>query len=271
VDIEEDALNIDVTQIKKKITSNTKAIMVIHAMGHPSDMDPVVEIAKDHNLYVIEDSTHSLGAKYKGKHLPIGDISLIGMLVKGFWLPTGGAMGVSDDKETIDKLKLLRTWMYRREPELLKDKKGKGIINATKSNPSDLDAAVGIVQLSHLDEYIDLQRKNASLYTEMLEDTPVITPVEKDYAYHVYLRYVIKAEKRDALKNYLAEKGIASSTPYSTSAYRYPYYQKKYGFKAGDFPVSDKCKALELALPEPRPRTLWEIEYVTQSIKEFYS
>lgn len=270
VDIEEETLNIDVTQIKAKITENTKAIFPITAQGHPVDSDPIMELAADHNLYVIEDCTHGCGAKYKGETIPRGDVGVFGLQGKSFWLPGGGAMVLTDDQEVQEKLLFLRSWDGRRAPLKIKDSKGNGITNALKTMSDDLDATIGRVQLKHLDEFVKQQRKNAHIYSELLEDSPVICPIEKDYAYHAFLRFVIRTERRDALEEYLLQEGVEAHVLYPTPAHLLDYYQEVCGYKPGDFPVTEKLKKTELALPEPRPRTQWELEYTANKVKEFF-
>ena len=98
----------------------------------------------------------------------------------------------------------------------------------------------------------------------------MIQPVEKDYAYHVYLRYVIRTKQRNELQEYLRQEGIHSSRPYPQPAHQYEFYQEAYGYKTGDLPVTERLKDTELTLPEPRPRTQWEMEYVAKRIKEFF-
>jgi len=273
VDIEPETFNIDGTKIEKKVTSSTKAILVATAQGHPANMDPIMEIAEKHSLYVIEDSTHATGAKYRDRRLPVAHVGVFGLSNKCLWLPGGPAMLVTDDREIVEKLRVLRNWEPgRRGPEAVKDLHGRGIVHVLKIAPNDVDAAIGRVQLGHLDEYISIQRRNASMYTELLKDTPVVTPIEKDYAHHIFLRYVIRTEKRDDLREYLAEKGVESHVLYPTPAHLYEYYQRKYGYKKGDFPISEKMKETELALPEPsKDRTQREIEYVARNIQGFFS
>ena len=271
IDAEKETLNMDITQIEKKITKNTKAIFPIHAHGHPTDMDPVVEIARKHNLLVIEDCTHATGSKYKGRRLPVGDIGVFGMVVKCLWLPTSGAMVVTDDEETIKRLRMLQSWPGRRAPCEVKDFKGNGIIHSLKTISDDISAAVGRIQLRHLDEYTLAQRRNAKAYTELLEGTPLTLPIEKDYAMHCFLRYIIRHEKRDALLKYLSNQGVDCAVPYKTPAHLYRYYRETYGTKVGDCPVAEKIKQTELGLPEPtRNRTQWEIEYTAKKVREFF-
>ncbi len=271
VDIEAETLNMDVTQIEAKITDKTKAIFPVHAHGHPTDMGPVLELAEQYNLYVIEDFTHCAGAKYRGKQIPLGEDGSIGLQGKGFWLPGGGAMVVTDNTETMEHLKYLRSWAGRRSPEKIKGSDGKGIINSLKTMPNDLDAAIGRIQLRNLDEYVRLQRLHAKIYSELLEGTPITLPEEKDYGFHVFLRYVIQTEQQTSLQTYLKQYGVDSHVIYPTPAHMVDYFQEVCGYKKGDFPVTEKVKATELALPEPRPRTQWELEYVTTKIKEFFA
>jgi len=271
VDIEAETFNIDVTKIEEKITPQTKAIFPLHAHGQTANMTPILELADKYDLFVVEDCTHTIGAKYKGEKLPLGDVGVIGLYLKGMWVPTGGAMVVSDNKELIDKLHLLRTWHGRRATGEVEDANGNPVIHGLKIMPDPIAPAVGRIQLRHLDEYITQQRKKAQIYTELLEDTPeVITPIEKEYAFHTYLRYMIRTERRDALQEFLWNASIDSHILYPTPAHLYPYYENVYGYKKGDFPVTVLCKDTELCLPEPRPRTQWELEYITTKIKEFF-
>ena len=271
VDIDLDTFNIDVTQLKEKITPQTKAIFPLHAHGQTTDMDPVMELASEHNLYVIEDCTHTIGAKYKGKRLPVGETGIIGLYLKGIWTPTGGAMIVTNDKETVEKLRILRTWHGRRAPGEVTDINGKPIVHGMKIMPDPIAPTVGRIQLRHLDDLIETQRKNAKIYTELLEGTPIIPPVEKEYAFHCYLRYMIRTEKRDKLQEFLRNASIECNVLYPIPLHLYPYYQQAYGYRAGEFPATEKLKETELGLPEPRPRTQWEMEYITNKVKEFFA
>lgn len=135
-------------------------------------------------------------------------------------------------------------------------------------------AAIGRIQIKSLQKYVELQREHAQILTELLEDTPVTPPIEKDYAYHTYLRYVIRAPRRDALMEYLRKEGIGCTILYGKlPIYRQVYSRQLYGdkYQAKDFPVTEKLKTEELALPEPRFRSQWELEYIAKKIKDFYS
>jgi len=152
----------------------------------------------------------------------------------------------------------------------VKDIKGNGITNALKMMSDDLDAAIGKVQLRHLDEYVEQQRKNPRIYSELLEESPVICPVEKDYVYHAFLRFVIRTERRDPLEEYLLQEGVEAHVLYPTPAHLLDYYQDVCVYKTGNFPVTEKLKKTEFALPEPRHRTQWELEYTANKIIKFF-
>lgn len=271
VDAEQDTLNMDVTKIEKCITSRTKAIHPIHAHGHPTNMDPVMEIARKHNLVVVEDSTHATGCKYKGRRLPIGDVGVFGMVSKCLWLPSGSAMLATDNEELNDRLRMLMSWPGRRAVGEVSDLKGKPLYHFIKSTPDNVSAAVGRIQLKRLPEYTETQRRNARTYSELLKDTPITLPVEKDYAEHNFLRYVIRTKKRDSLQRYMIKHGVNVHVIYRTPAHLYRYFREKYGYKKGDFPVAEGIKETELGLPEPtRSRTPWELEYTASKVKEFF-
>lgn len=267
VDVEEDTFNIDASKIEEKITDKTKAIMPVAHFGHPCDMDPIMDIAEEHDLYVVENDAMALGAKYKGKRVPIGHMGVFCLSVKGLWLPGGGGFVATDDEEIAEKIEARRYLGFSRSISIA----GLSTSLGLNYKMTDIGATIGRVQLKNVDEYIERQRKNASIYTKLLEDTPVKTPIEKDYAYHVFLRYGIVAPRRDELKNYLHEQGVECHNIYQIANYLQPMYVERFGYKKGDFPVTDKQKDLELSLPEPRSRTQWELEYVTNKIKEFYA
>jgi len=181
-------------------------------------------------------------------------------------------MVVTDDEEIEERLRMLMSWPGRRAPGEVKDFKGRPIIHALKTISDDVSAAVGRVQLRHLDEYTEAQRRNAKKYSDMLDGLPLRLPKEKEYARHCYLRYVTRTGKRDELQAYLKKQGIDSRILYRTPAHLYRYYQENYGYKRGDCPIAEKIKATEIALPEPtKDRTNWEIEYTVAKVKEFFS
>jgi len=280
VDCELDTQNIDPTKIEKKITSKTKAITVVHMMGHPTDMDPVMEIAKKHNLYVVEDSCHSLGAKYKGKLLPSSDVAYTSFHGKQIWTAGGGGMVYTNNEEIAEKMRLqryhgthVRGYKSYKPPYVRPD----GIWEDKNTNFSmnyrmaEIDAVVALCQLSKLQSHIDMQRRISNLYTELLKGTPVITPVEKDYAHHTWHRYTIRVPRiRDELDTFLRQEGVETSQNYPAPIHLLRCYAERYGYKKGDFPLAERIKDEQLGLPQPRFRSDSDIQYVANKIKEFF-
>ena len=271
VDVEEDTFNIDTAKIREKITKETKAIIPVAHCGHPCDMDPIMEIAEERGLCVIEDDANAAGARYRGKRLPVGHAGVFCVGFKSLWAPGGGGFVVTDDKEIADAVLAHRDLGF---PGVGATGPGRSDLSTCVGlnyKMTDIGASIGRVQLRHLDEYVESQRKNAHTYTEMLQGVPVATPIERDYAYHAFLRYTIRTPHRDTLLEYLQSEGIECSVLYSTANYLQPSYIELLKCKKGDFPITDKQKEQELSLPEPRPRTQWELEYVAKRIRDFFA
>lgn len=261
VDIDKDTLTIDVSKIEEKITSKTKAIIAIHTYGHPADMDPIMSLAKRYNLFVIEDTTHALGSKYKGRKLPMGGDKNIGIYsfnMKQLWLPPSGGMVVTDREDIAKKAMLLRDSHH-------------GDLVGYPYRMHSMTALVGRIQFRQLEEYVEMQRICAKNLNDLLASTPVALPTEKDWAYHAYARYAILAPKRNALVEFLGKQGIDCKILYATPTHLLKLYSEKFEYKEGDFSVTEIEKKQELSLPEPRFRSKGELEYIANKIIEFYS
>src|SRR5208337_531346 len=259
--------NMDPDKIEEKITKNTKMIWPVHSHGHPANMGPIMEIAEKYGVRVFENMAHAVGAKDEGKRVPVSEAGTTCLRLKSLWLPTGGDMMVTNNRELADATRIR---YYHGYAGYGAERKEDCQVLSLVFMMSDLDAAVGRIQLRSLQEYIDLQREHAKILTDLLQSTPVITPVEKDYAQHTYLRYVIRAPKRDQLMQFLQHAGIGCLIHYPLPLYRHTYSKKLYGdlYREKDFPVTEKLKKEELSLPEPRFRTQWELEYIARKIKE---
>jgi len=207
-------------------------------------MDPIMEIAHKHNLFVTEDGTHAIGSKYKGKRLPVGgdrDIAIFSFNWKQLRLPCGGGMMVTDNEEIAKKAR-----QYK-EPH-------GGVVIGYYYRMVGPAAAVGRIQLRHLGEYVEMQRSAANILSALLKDMPVITPIEKEWAHHAYARYAIRAPMRGALMEFLRQQGIDCNALYPVPTHLLKLYREPFKYKEGDFPVTEKEKKEELSLPEPRFR-----------------
>jgi len=197
VDIEDKSYTIDPGKIGKAITERTRAIIPVHLFGQPADMDRINEIARKYNLVVIEDACQAHGALYKGKRVgSLGDIACFSFYPgKNLGAYGDAGMVVTDNRELIKKVKLLRD--HGRSEKYYHQLEGYNY------RLDGIQAAILRVKLKHLGEWTEMRRKNAQLYTELLNGSRVKTPAEMAYARHVYHLYVIRTEKRDELHSKL--------------------------------------------------------------------
>jgi len=267
-DIEEDTLCIDPADIEKKVTSRTKAIIPVHYGGHACRMDEIMEIARGHNLYVIEDVAHGCGGKYE-KHM-LGSIGLMGCFsfhaVKN--LPTGdGGMITTNDEKIYNELKKLRwlgidkgTWDRSAKKsyswQYSVDKLG------FKYHMNDITAVIGLAQLKALDEHNLIRRRYAQKYDEEFNNIGWIEiPVEKDYAYSARHNYVVKVPMRNGLNEYLRTKGISTGVHYEPI-----HHFKVFGDAEVHLPVTEKVWTKLLTLPLYPSMTREEFEKVVGEI-----
>ena len=242
VDIEDRSYTMDAEKIEEAITERTRAIIPVHLFGHPADMDKITKIAKKHNLIVIEDACQAHGAEYKGKKVgSLGDIAAFSFYPgKNLGAYGDAGMAVTNNEEFAEKMRLLRNHG--------RNKRYYHQIEGYNYRLDTIQAAILRVKLRHLEEWTEKRRRNAKLYNKLLKGSGVKTPVEMEYAKHVYHLYVIKTEKREKLYSRLKENGISAAVHYPLplhlqEAYRY------LGWKKGDFPISEACSERLLSLP----------------------
>ena len=264
VDIDPHSYNIDPRQIEEKITKKTKAIIPVHLYGQPADMDPIISIAKKHNLIIIEDCCQAHGAKYKGKRLPYTETGAFSFYPgKNLGAFGDGGAVVTDNKEIKKKLEYLRN-----DGSI---KKYEHILFGYKSRLDTIQAAILNVKLTYLDEFVKKRRSAAKKYSTFLKDVKQIQiPYEADYAYHAYHVYAILCQRRNELQKYLAEAGIATVIHYPTPIHLQKAY-KALHLKEGDFPISEDMAKKTLSVPLFPEITNEEIRYICQKIHDFYS
>ena len=273
-DVQEDTLNIDPVDIKRKITGKTKAIIPVHYGGHVCDMDEILDIANEHNLYVIEDAAHACGAEYKGKKA--GSLSDIGCFsfhaVKN--LATGdGGMITTNDEEVYEKLLKLR-WLGINKGTYQRDSTGYSWYYDVecvgfKVHMNDITAAIGLVQLRRLDAMNGRRREIVKRYNEAFEDLGWIeTPVEREYVKSSLHNYAIKVNRgdRNELIAHLAENGVSAGVHYMP-LYIHPIY-RKLGIK-GDCPVADDVWKKVVILPLYPDMTEEDVKMVVEGVRAF--
>lgn len=271
-DIYPDTLNINPDRIKDLITDKTKAIVAVHYGGHACDIDVIREIAQKHNLVIIEDAAHACGGEYKGKKLgSLGDIACFSFHAVKNLATADGGMITTNEKEIYSRLLKLRWVGITKDTWARADnnKKYSWYYNVEevgyKYHMNDINAAIGLVQLSKLDRMNDRRRQITEKYNKGFADLDWIeTPVVKSYAKSACHNYVIKTEERDALNAYLKEKGISTGVHYIPNNHYGMYKDCR-----GETPVCEGIWTKLLTLPLYPGLTDSDADLVIESVKSF--
>ena len=290
VDVNKDTFNIDTTKIEEKITSKTKAIMPVHIFGQSADMDEVNEIAKKHNLMVIEDACQAIGGKYKGRKIgSLGDVACFSFFpTKNLGCAGDGGMIVTDNDEIATIARALRTHGSgengQRAYNLLNNieeevKQAEGA-NDTVYNPlkyynyligyntrlDAIQAAILDVKIKEIDNWNAKRREIVKAYNEALQNNDLVTPVAKDYVEHVYHMYILQSENREEVLGKLKEAGIATGVYYPVPLHLQKVY-KNLGYKEGDMPVAEYLSKRTFAIPVYPELTKEQVDYIISKLK----
>ncbi|GAB4567961.1 MAG: DegT/DnrJ/EryC1/StrS family aminotransferase [Anaerolineales bacterium] len=262
VDVDPQSYQIDVSKIEAAITSKTKAIIPVHLYGHPAEMNPVLEIARKHDLKVIEDNAQGFGAEYLGKKTgSFGDIGCLSFFpTKNLGAYGDGGAVVTNDPALAERMRMLRTHGWKKK--YYSEEVG------YNSRLDALQAAILQAKFPHLDAWNQKRRELSQRYNKHLAPLGIVTPMECDWAKHVYHLYIIRVEKRDELQTFLRQKGVASEVYYPLP----PHLAepcRKFGYKEGDFPNAEKAAKETLALPLYPELTLEQQDEVISAVKEF--
>ncbi|MFW6140742.1 MAG: DegT/DnrJ/EryC1/StrS family aminotransferase [Acidobacteriota bacterium] len=263
IDIDPETHTIDPSKIESCITSKTKVLIPVHLYGQMADMEFIKKIARKHNLKIIEDACQAHGAEYKGKKAGSwGDLGCFSFYpAKNLGAYGDGGMVVTNNPSLNQKLTMLR--------EYGQTKKYHHQIKGYNSRLDTLQAAILSVKLRYLDEWNESRRNSASLYTELLSDSKVITPEEATLCKHVYHLYVIRTPKRNELKEYLKTKGILCGIHYPVPVHLQPAFLDL-GYKKGEFSITEKYAREVLSLPMYPELTNDQIRYAVKKIKDFF-
>lgn len=266
VDIDPNTYNIDVKKIEEKIDSKTKAIIPVHLYGQPVDMEPIKNIARRHNLKILEDACQAHGARYKGTRVGnLGDMAAFSFVApKNFGCFGDGGAVVTNNLSLAKKVRMLHVYGTKDEKSQYHH-----IIQGYNSRLDALQAAILRVKLKYLEEWNKQRAKNAALYNGLLAGLPVFMPYVAEWADSVFHLYVIRAERRDELQKFLAAKGIATGLHYPIPIHLQPAY-KDLAYKKGDFPVCEKAVKEILSLPIGPELKEKEIKHIAGNIREFY-
>ena len=254
--------NINPALIESAITKRTKAIMPVHLYGQPCDMDPIMEIANKHHLFVVEDCAQAHGAIYKGRKVgTFGNAA-------GFSFYPGknlGALGdagacVTNDKALADKIRALGNYGS--------DYKYHHIYQGHNSRLDEMQAAFLAAKLPHLEQMNAERRRIAAMYTEGIRNPEVITPYVADSCTPVWHIYGIRCAKRDALEKHLNDKGIGTNKHYPIPIHLQECY-KDLNITQGALPIAEEISRTELSIPMYYGMKDEEIQYIIDAINEF--
>ena len=268
VDVEPDTWCMDINQVKDRITPKTKAIMPVHMYGHPVDMDPVMELAEKHGLYVIEDAAEVHGAEYKGRKCgSIGHINCFSFYANKIITTGEGGMVVTDDDKLAERARLHRNLCFKAGRRFYHEELG------ANYRMTNLQAAVGVAQLERIDEFVEIKRRNGAAYNKYLTDTEWLQgPVEKEWAKNVYWMYGIVLDETSGLTaegftNRLKEKRIGTR-PFFLGMHEQPVFHKMGLFKDERYPISERIAVQGLYLPSGLTLTEEKIHEVINAVKE---
>lgn len=256
--------NIDVNRIEEKITEKTKAIMVVHTYGHPVDMNPILKLAEDRGLYVIEDAAEAHGAEYKGKRVgALGDVGCFSFYANKIITTGEGGMIVTNNEELAEKARLLRNQAFEKERRFWHRYVG------FNYRMTSLQAAVGLAQMEKIDQFVETRRRNAHLYNSLLKNIDGITlPFEAKWAKNVYWMYSILVDpsfglNRDELIACLRETGVETRA-FFYPIHAQPVYAQKY--MGESYPVAEELSRKGINLPSGNTLRKDQIEYVVDQI-----
>jgi len=242
--------NIDPKKIEERITKKTKAILVVHIFGQSADMDPILKIAKKHKLKIIEDACESVMAEYNGKRVGTFGESAVFAFYPNKQMTTGEGGMITTNSERIYKMCKSLANQGRSDNMQWLDHQCLGY----NYRLDEMSAALGLTQLKKLDFMISKRRQVADWYSEFFKKYGVLvaTPKIARWNTHTWFVYVVRIINnrviRDKVIKKLAQKGI-SSKPYLPSIHLFDFYKKRFGYKMGAYPVSEKISRMSLALP----------------------
>jgi len=271
VDVEPDTWCMDVNQVSDKISKKTKAIMPVHMYGHPVDMDPIMELAEKHGLYIVEDAAEAHGAEYKGRKCgSIGHINCFSFYANKIITTGEGGMVLTDDDRLADRARLHRNLCFKEGRRFYHEELG-GNYRMT-----NLQAAVGVAQMERIEEFVEIKRRNAAQYNKRLTDIEGLQlPVEKEWAKNVYWMYGVVVDEKTGVDasefgTRLKDKEIATR-PFFLGMHEQPVFQTKGLFKDEHYPVAERLARQGFYLPSGLTFTEDQLVQVCNAVREVLS
>jgi dTDP-4-amino-4,6-dideoxygalactose transaminase len=267
-DVEADG-NISRAIVERHVSPRTRAVIPVHMFGHPVDMAPLMELARERSLFVIEDAAHALGARYRGRRVgALGHVGFFSFAGKSITVCGQAGMAVTDDDNLADAMAAVRVHGWsQRVGNVWHAAERLGLNLRT----SELLSAIGRVHLRRLDGWTAARARVAARYSARLAagDAPLTLPSTRPDREPGWLHYVIRAPRRDALRQFLREQGIDTGIHYPVPLHRQPAFQPL-APHASAFPVAEALAADMLTLPSHPWMTEDEVDAVADAVQAFY-
>jgi UDP-4-amino-4,6-dideoxy-N-acetyl-beta-L-altrosamine transaminase len=276
-DIKKDTRNIDSEDIKRRITPKTKAIIFVDFAGHPCDIEEIRTIADEHDLWLIEDASHALGASYHGKKIGnFADLTVFSFHpVKPITTGEGGAV-VTNNPELAEKIRLLRSHgidrdaasRYGPDAGWAYDMKMLG----RNYRITDIQAALGISQLKKIDDFIERRNEIAKLYNKLLDECEFVEiPITREgmvHGWHIYTVLLNESVNRNEFFKYMRKNNIGVNVHY-IPVYHFTYYMNNFNFSSNDFPVTENVFNRIVTLPVYPSMKDEDVKVVVRTLKSW--
>lgn len=267
VDIDPETFNLNSQRVDEALTPRVKVLLPVHLFGQCCDMKPLLDLARDEDLRLLEDAAQAIGAKQNGRPVgTTGDAACLSFYPAKILGGMGeGGMVLTNHPEIAERVRLLR--VHGSRDAYLHEAIG------FNSRLDALQAAILLVKFKHLNQWIRMRRQCALNYQKLFEEAGLLEslrpPVERPGNEHVYNYYVVRASRRDELKDFLAQAGVASRVYYPVPLHLQPCL-RELGYRQGDFPAAEQACQEVLALPMYPELSLERQTYVVDKIKAFY-
>jgi dTDP-4-amino-4,6-dideoxygalactose transaminase len=281
-DVRPDTYNVDPEQIEGRITPRTKALIPVHLGGQPCEMEAIQALADEHDLLVIEDAAHALGAEYKGRRIgTFADVTVFSFYATKNLTTGEGGMICTEDEDLAERMSVLR--LHGISSDAWKRYSDQGswyyevLLPGYKYNMTDVQAALGLHQLARQKRFQELREEYARIYTEAFSALPEITaPYVEDHVRHAWHLYMIRLNlerliiDRGQFIDRLRRENVGASVHF-IPLHLHPYYQQQYGFRKGDYPVAESVYEGILSLPLYPKMTRQDVDDVIEAVSRVIS
>ena len=269
VDVDPETWTMNPQDVAKKINRNTKAILCVHIYGHPVDMDPMLELAQEHNLVIIEDAAEAIGSEYKGKKCGgVGHIGIFSFYGNKLISCGEGGMLLTDNEEFAQRARQFRNMCFGQDERFRHDEIGHNY------RMTNMQAALGVAQFERVDSFVERKREVARRYNEAFQDLPLQLPVERDWALSTYWMYGLLLEKDSGLDAISFAKKLEEQyvqcRPFFLGMHEQPVLQRMGYFKGITMKVTELLYRRGVYLPCGQAITDTQIETVIERVHRIF-